>query len=139
MNMFKPVKASSVEEYIKAIAEPRKSEIETLHALIKKSVPKQKSYFSYNMLGYGPLPYKFAKGKTGEWPLIALASQKNYISLYVCSVKDGKYIAEYFKKELPKANIGKSCIRFKKLVDVDLDVIKKILIEAEKVGGFVQS
>lgn len=130
--MFKPTAARSVEEYLSLIEEPRKSEIVKLHEFIKKTIPSLKSHFASNMLGYGTFHYKGKSGREGDWPIIALASQKNYISLYVCSVKNGMYIAEYYKKDLPKANIGKSCIRFKKVADVDLKVIEKILKEVSK-------
>jgi hypothetical protein len=51
-------------------------------------------------------------------------------------VSDGKqYLAEKFKKELPKASIGRSCIRFKKLDDIDLKVIQQILKEAGKMAS----
>ncbi len=135
--MFKPSKASSVEEYLSLIAEPRKSEIINLHKFIQKVVPKFKPYFASNMLGYGEFHYKSKSGREGDWPVIALASQKNYISVYVCAVKDDKYIAELHKEQLPKASIGKSCIRFKKLSDIDLKVLEKILKEAEKNPGLV--
>jgi hypothetical protein len=132
MNMFKPTKAKSIDEYLSLIEGSRKSEILILDNLIKKTVPNLESYFAYNMLGYGRFRYKGKSGREGEWPIIALASQKNYISLYVCSVLNGKYIAEYYKSDLPRASIGKSCIRFKKLSDVDLKILEKIINEASK-------
>lgn len=131
MNMFKPTKAKTRAEYIASIPEPRKSEIKKLDTLIKKTVPGMKPLFLYNMLAYGPFHYKSKSGREGEWAYIGLASQKNYISLYVCAVDGKKYLAERYKKELPKANIGKSCIRFKKLEDVDQKVLAKILKEAD--------
>lgn len=136
MNMFKPTAAKSVEEYLSLISEPRKSEMIKLHEFIKKSSPSLKSYFASNMIGYGEFHYKSKSGREGDWPIIALASQKNYISVYVCAVKDGKYIAESHKADFPKASIGKSCIRFKKLEDIDLKKLAQILKLAEKSPGF---
>lgn len=136
MNMFKPVKAKNEKEYIKEILEPRKSEIVKLDKFIKKTLPKLKPWFAFNMLGYGEFHYKTKSGSEGEWPLIALASQKNYISLYVCAVKDGKYLAEERKDKLGKVSVGKSCIRFKKTEDLNMDEIKEILKEAIKNPGF---
>lgn len=106
-----------------------------LHTLIQKTVPKLKPYFAYNMLGYGAFPYQNYKKEMIEWPVIALASQKQYISVYVCSVINGKYIAEAHKKDLGKVSVGKSCIRFKKLEDVDLPTLKKVLKLAAKNPG----
>lgn len=133
--MFKPTKAASVKEYIAALEPGRRKVIESLHTLITKTVPKLKPYFSYNMLGYGAFPYKNYKKEMIQWPVIALASQKNYISLYVCSVVDGKYIAEKHKKDLGKVSVGKSCIRFTKLEDVNVAALKKVLKLAEKNPG----
>lgn len=130
--MFKTTSVKTAEEYIELLEEPRKSQIKKLHRLIRQTAPKLKPFIISGMIGYGPYHYKYASGREGEWCTIALASQKNYISLYACAVNDNGYIAEQYKKELPKANIGKSYIRFKKVEDVDLEVIKKILKEAEK-------
>lgn len=136
MNMFKPVKAKNEKEYIDAIEEPRKSEIIELDKFIKKSVPSLTSNYAFNMLGYGSFHYKTKSGREGDWPVISLASQKNYISVYVCSVKDGKYVAEANKENLGKVSVGKSCIRFKKIEDVNLEELKKVLQLAEKDPGF---
>jgi hypothetical protein len=132
MNMFKPTSAKTPEEYIDLIAEPRKSEIKKIDAFIKKTVPKLKPFIISGMIGYGSYHYKYASGREGDWAVILLASQKNYISLYACGVIDGEYVAEKYKKDLPKANIGKSCVRFKKFEDIDSAVLKKILLESEK-------
>lgn len=133
--MFKPTKAKSVKEYIAALTKERREPIEFLHKLIQKTAPSLKPRFAYNMLGYGSFPYKNYKKEMITWPVIALASQKNYISLYVCAVKDGKYLAEKYKRELGKVSVGKSCIRFKKLEDVDLATLKKVIKEAVRHPG----
>ncbi|OGH13186.1 MAG: hypothetical protein A2687_05200 [Candidatus Levybacteria bacterium RIFCSPHIGHO2_01_FULL_38_26] len=130
--MFKPTSAKTPEEYIDLIAEPRKSEIIKLHKFIQKCIPNLKPHILYGMIGYGSYHYKYASGREGEWSVVLLASQKNYISVYVCGVKDGKYIAEAHKKDFPKASIGKSCIRFKKIDDIDVKVLEKIIKESEK-------
>jgi hypothetical protein len=64
-----------------------------------------------------------------------MASQKNYVSVYVCAVIDGEYIAEKFKDKLGKVNVGKSCIRFNKIEDLNLDTFKKIVKLAAKNPG----
>jgi uncharacterized protein YdhG (YjbR/CyaY superfamily) len=135
--MFKPVNATSIKEYMDALPEDRKEIITALDALIKKEAPTLKPHFAYNMLGYGSFKYKNYKKETIDWPTVALASQKNYISLYVCAVEDGKYIAEENKAKLGKVSVGKSCIRFKKLEDLNLDELKKVIKKAEKSPGLV--
>ena len=144
MNMFKPVGAKSDDEYIAMLNDERREAIETLDKIIRDTVPNMKRWFAYNMLGYGEFSYKDYKGNPGTWPVIALASQKNYMSLYVCAIDqkdETKYLAERYEKELfsdgVKPNVGKSCIRFKKLDDLNLDTVKMVLKEAEKMPGLV--
>ena len=136
--MFKPVKASSVKEYFDMLPEERREPLEFLHKFIQETVPSLKPNFLYNMPGYGSFKYKNYKKDILKWPIIALASQKNYISVYVCAVKDGEYIAEKYKNELGKVSIGKSCIRFKKLEDLNLETFKEVIKLAEKSPGLVE-
>ncbi len=133
--MFKSSKATTPEELFALIDEPRKSEMLELHKLILKTVPKLKPKMYGSIIGYGEYTYKYASGRTGEWMIIGLASQKNYISLYICAVEGKEYIAEKHKAEFPKASIGKSCIRFKKIEDIDIKALTNLLLKAEKLGG----
>jgi hypothetical protein len=57
--------------------------------------------------------------------------------LYVCAVHNGEYLAEKHAKELGKVSVGKSCIRFKKVEDLNLPVLKKIIILAQKNPGLI--
>jgi len=50
---------------------------------------------------------------------------------------DGRYVAEDFRDRLPKADIGKSCVRIKKLEDVDLDVLDELVRRAAQ-GPYAQ-
>lgn len=127
--MFKPTDAKTPEEYIEKIEEPRKSDFIKIFELIKKTLPKDKPYIVSGMIGFRSYHYKPKSGREGDWPIIALASQKNYISVYVCGTKDGKYVAETHTKDFPKASIGKSCIRFKKSEDIDLKLLEKVIKE----------
>ena len=83
------------------------------------------------MLGYGLMPYKPKSAKESTmWPLIALAAQKRHLSLYVCAVVDGGYIAEDRAARLGKVSCGKSCIRFPSLVGVDVVELDRLLRDA---------
>jgi len=136
--MFKPIKAKTVGEYLDMLEPERRRVIEFLHNFIQKISPGFKPHFAYNMLGYGSFKYLNYKKETLDWPIIALASQKNYISLYVCALEDGKYIAEKYKDKLGKVSVGKSCIRFKKLEDLNLEELRRILVLASKNPGLVK-
>ncbi len=118
--------------YLAALAEPRRSELKALDAAIRKAVPKLKPYLAYNgsMIGYGAYHYKYASGREGDCPIIAISSRAQYISLYVLGHRNGKSLAETAKAKLGKVNVGKACIRFKKLADLDLPVALGLMRES---------
>ena len=137
MNMFKPVKAKSSKEYFAALPKDRKEIIEFIDKFIKTNAPSLTPNFLYNMPGYGSFKYKGSKKELLDWPTIAVASQKNYVSVYICAVNKNGYIAEQNKNDLGKVSVGKSCIRFKKIEDLNLDALKKVIQIAEKSPGLV--
>jgi hypothetical protein len=128
------LKVSTPAEYIEKLDEPRKTEIAALDALIRKTAPKLEPFIYSGMLGYGPWHYKYESGREGDGCRIALASNQNYISLYVSCTDDKGYVAECYKEALPKAKIGKSCVRFKRLSDLDQTALKKLIGEGAKVA-----
>ena len=83
-----------------------------------------------NIIGYGDLIYE-RRGKRTEWFSVGLAMQKNYISLYVNAVVDGKYLGQKYGKELGKVKIGASSVSFKSLDDVDMAMLRKMLTQAK--------
>lgn len=127
MNMFKSTPAKTPEEYIDLLPEPHKSEIQKIHEFIKKSAPKLKPYIQTGVIGYGEMHYKSKSGREGEWFVIGLAQQKNYVSIYLCAAQDGEYVAEKNKDKLGKASIGRSCIRYKKFEDIPFKDLAPIL------------
>lgn len=135
MNMFKSVKAKSIKEYIDHIPANRRDIINFMHRFIQETAPELQPYFANNMLGYGSFNYKNYKGDIIDWPTVALASQKNYVSIYVCSIEDGQYIAEKHKDRLGAVSVGKSCIRFKRLEDIHLDTLGQVIKAAAKNPG----
>ena len=99
MNMFAKNEANSVEEYLLLVPEERQKEIDFLHDFIQKAVPKLKAHYASNMIGYGSFYYLDSKKQKKEWPIISLANQKNYISIYVCTIIEDKAAIEKYKKD----------------------------------------
>ena len=133
--MFKPTDAKSPTEYIAALEQPRRGEIERLDELIRITAPALgQPEIQSGMLAYGPFHYKYDSGREGDWFLVGLASRKAYISLYVTAASAAGYLAESYRDRLPKADIGKSCVRIKRLSDVDMDVIAQLIREAVAAG-----
>jgi hypothetical protein len=117
------LKAATPAEYLSQLEEPRKSEVTALDTLIRNTAPKLAPVVQMGMLGYGPYRYKYESGREGDGCRIVLASNAQYISLYIGG-------ADQYKKELSKAKIGKSCVRFKKLDDLDPAALKKLIRHA---------
>lgn len=138
MNMFQPVKAKTVQEYLDAVPPERREAMHCLHNFIQQVSPSLKAHFAYNMLGYGSFKYKNYKKAIIDWPVVSLANQKNYISLYICAIQNGEYLVEKHKTELGKVSVGKSCLRFKKLEDINLEALERVIKMAEKKPGLVR-
>lgn len=103
-----------VDRYFDDLPEGRKEALETLRELIFTVVPDVEENFKYRM------PTYFMDGES----LCAMASQKNYISLYM-----DVELVEMHKGELDHLDTGKSCIRFRNLEQLPLDTVEAILRE----------
>ncbi|MFZ2682059.1 MAG: DUF1801 domain-containing protein [Patescibacteria group bacterium] len=127
-------KAVRVKDYLAELPAERRQAIEAVRKVILKSLPKgYKEAMVYGMMGY-VVPLKtYPKGylDNPKMPLtyVALASQKNYMALYLINVYTGASVAKWFteayKASGKKLDMGKSCIRFKHLEDLPLDVVAK--------------
>ena len=116
-------------------AGPRAEELRRVDELVMAAAPGIDRQLvpmgSGAMLGYGLMPYKPKSAKASTmWPLIALAAQKRHLSLYVCAVVDGSYLAEARAGRLGRASCGKSCIRFTSLDTVDVGELGTLVRDA---------
>ena len=123
------------EAYIDALPEPRREDIRRLDALIRETLPDAEPGMEGAFLGYGPFHYRYASGREGDTHLISLASRSGGISLYVLAAQDGRYLAEAYADRLGKVAVGKSCVRFKRVEDLDLEALRALLREAARSGG----
>lgn len=128
--------ATTVTAYIDSLADDRKYAIEQLRKVIKKNIPKGfEEVMSYGMIGY-VVPHKLYPAGyhcTPELPLpfMNIASQKNFIAVYHMMVYADKnlhdwFAAEYAKRVKGKLDMGKSCIRFKKVDQIPFDLIGEL-------------
>jgi hypothetical protein len=116
-------------------AGPREEELRRVDELVRAAAPGIDRQLvpmgSTAMLGYGLMPYRPKSAKESTmWPLIALAAQKRHLSLYVCAVVDGEYLAESRAGRLGKVSCGKSCIRFTTLDKVDVEELSTLVRDA---------
>src|SRR5215213_2449 len=118
-----------------AAAGDREQELRRVDALVTAAAPGIDRQLvpvgSGAMLGYGLMPYRPRSAKvTTAVPLIALAAQKRHLSLYVCAVVDGAYLAEARADRLGKVSCGRSCIRFTSLDRVDTVELDRLVRDA---------
>jgi uncharacterized protein YdhG (YjbR/CyaY superfamily) len=126
-------KATTIDQYIDELPEDRKAAISELRSIIIENLPTGfKEEMSYGMIGY-VIPHEiYPDGYhcTPKLPLpfMNLASQKASINLYHMGIYAQPdlldwFVIEYAKVCKTKLDMGKSCIRFKKMDDIPYDLI----------------
>ncbi|MDO6674241.1 DUF1801 domain-containing protein [Tenacibaculum sp. 1_MG-2023] len=128
--------AFTVEEYISQLPNERQEVVKKLQTLIRKNLPKGfEEGINYNMIGYYVPHSKYPNGYHCDpklpLPFINLASQKNSVNLYHSGIYAKKELHDWFVSEYPKhskrkIDMGKSCIRFKKLDDIPYELITEL-------------
>ncbi len=125
-------KATTVEQYLAQLPEDRRQAIQAVRKVILKNLDKDyEEGMQYGMIGYyvphRVYPAGYHCDPKQPLPFAGLASQKNYMSLYLMCTYGSPDHLEWFKRSWAKTgrklDMGKSCIRFKKLEDVALDVV----------------
>jgi Domain of unknown function (DU1801) len=102
-------------------------DVKRLDRLIRETLPDLEAHG----LEYGPFHYRYDSGREGDAYRLSVAERKHGISLYVLALTaDGEYLAESRADRFPKASVGKSCIRFKRLDDLDGAELRDLLVEA---------
>ena len=121
--------------YIASQPEPKRSDMQELHKHILQVMPKCKLWFldgkdekgktvSNPNAGYGSYTIKYADGTTRDFYQIGLSANTTGISVYIMGIKDKKYLANTYGKNLGKASVTGYCIKFKTLKDINLDSLE---------------
>ena len=124
-----------IRKYIATQPEPKRSDMLELHRLTLEMAPECKLWFfdgkdsnhhtvSNPTIGYGFHTIRYASGKSRECFQIGLSGNKTGIFVYILGLKDKKYLAKKYGKQLGKANVTGYCIRFKALKDIDIDTLE---------------
>ncbi len=115
-------------EFITSFANTEQKRLDSfeLVELMQKVTGHPPKMWGNSMIGFGSYHYKSDRSKQeGDWPLVAFSPRKAAISLYVYS---GAPEHEYLLKDLGKYTIGKACIYVKRLSDIDLEALKRIML-----------
>lgn len=130
-------KATSVEAYLAELPEERKIPMEQLRNVILKNIPAGFTEgMGYGMMGYVVphtlYPTGYHCDPKSPLPFAGMASQKNNISFYHMGIYADSELLEWFVQEYPKhcktkLDMGKSCIRFKKMDQIPYDLIGELM------------
>lgn len=128
---------NTVNEILLNISEDRKESFTKLHNVILKNLPKGfETAMSYGGLGYvvphSIYPAGYHCKPTEPLPFAAIASQKNSINFYHMGIYSKPELLNWFLEEYPKhtkqkLDMGKSCIRFKKIDDIPYKLIGELM------------
>ena len=124
-----------IKEYITSQPEPKRSDMQALHHHILQVLPDCKLWFdngknsenktvSNPNIGYGCYTIKYADGKTRDFFQIGLSANTTGISVYILGIKDKTYLAQTYGKEIGKASVTGYCIKFKKLKDININILE---------------
>jgi hypothetical protein len=140
--MFR-VTADSLAAYLDFDPE-RKPDLVKLHKLMARTAPGLKRYFHkgtpageagmrMKMIGYGKFRYAIKSGKTTEWPVIGVALQKNYISVYMSVTKAGRPLVPAYEGKLGELRIGGNNFSFVRFDDLRFPALSSLLAEADNI------
>jgi hypothetical protein len=126
-------KAKTVAAYLKELPAERRAVVSAVRDVVVKNLPKgYRESMAFGMITYD-LPLERYRNTYNGQPLCyaALAAQKNHYSLYLMTAygdpKQEKALKAAFGKAGKKLDMGKSCVRFKKLDDLPLEAIGKLI------------
>lgn len=129
---------AQIEQYIAAQTATKRSDMQTLHELIQRLFPGGKLWFldgknsegkivSNPNIGYGSLDMKYADGSSREFYQIGMSANTTGISIYIMGISENTYLAQTYGQQLGKASISGYCIKFKRLADIDIQVLEAAL------------
>ncbi|MBK8396462.1 MAG: DUF1801 domain-containing protein [Leptospiraceae bacterium] len=128
--------ANTPNEYIESLPEDRKEIVSKLRKIILKNLPKGfKEIVGSGMLNYvvphSIYPAGYHCNPKDPLPFLSLASQKNFIAIYHMGMYADPKLLKWFTSEYPKhsskkLDMGKSCIRFKKIDAIPFDLISEL-------------
>jgi hypothetical protein len=122
----------------------RKIDLEKLDKLLKRSAPGLKRYFHkgtpagepgmrFKMIGYGRFHDLAKSGQQVEWPVVGVALQKNYISVYLSVTKGGASLVQSYAGRLGECRMGPNNFSFVKFDDLNFASVSALLAEADQI------
>jgi len=135
--------AGTVEEYLESLQPERREVVSAVRDVINEAMPHgYVEGIAFGMIGWTVPRERFPDTYNGQ-PLsyVGLAAQKRYYSLYLNAVYTGSAEEDEFRRRWEatgrKLDMGKSCVRFKKMDDLDLDLVSEV-VASTSTDAFIQ-
>ena len=127
--------AEQVEAYLASQPEPKQADLRELHASVTAEFPSARLWFTDGTneagkvvanpnVGYGMCTITYADGSTREFYRIGLSANTAGISVYVLGLDDKTFLKRTYGDSIGKASVTGYCIRFKRLADIDVEVLQ---------------
>lgn len=123
------VNDASVTTFLAQHEYARRTDCERVLALMEKVTKSPAKMWGASIVGFGTYTYQYESGRTGDWMLTGFSPRKQNLTLYIMSGFEGE---PELMATLGKYKTGKSCLYLKKLDDVDLKVLEKLIAASVK-------
>lgn len=122
---------ASVSDFLESIKDPqKKADSKIVLKLMEKITGEKPKMWGSAIIGFGDTHYKYASGREGDWFKMGFSPRANALTIYGI-----KYYEDFDKglfSKLGKYTEGKGCVYIKRLSDVDLKVLEKLISQAAK-------
>lgn len=116
---------ASVSKFLDGIRDERtRKDCKTIGRMMREATGAQAKMWGTSIVGYGSYHYRYASGREGDWFLTGFAPRAGSLTLYIM---DGFQRRAPLMKKLGPHKTGKSCLYIKKLEDIDLDVLRRLI------------
>ena len=131
---------AQIQSYIAGQAQPKRDDLQTLHRMALGVSPNCRLWFldgrsdegkvvSNPNIGYGVQAKRYANGDVREFYQVGLSANTAGISIYIMGLSDKTHLFRAYGQTLGKAKITGYCVTFKRLKDVNLDVIEQMVAD----------
>jgi len=117
----------SVAAFIKGVEEDRRKDCTTLVRIMQKASGAPATVWGTSIVGFGSYELEYASGRVADWPIIGFAPRKQDLTLYISRGVDDTLLSA-----LGKHKISGGCLHIKRLSDVDLTVLEKLVSASVK-------
>jgi hypothetical protein len=118
----------SVASFLKTVTDAQKREdAAAVMAIMREATKCEPVMWGTSIIGFGTYTYKYATGREGDWPIVGLSPRKTNLTLYIMPGFDAY---EGLLAKLGKHSTGSSCLYIKRLADIDMAVLKKLITQS---------